>query len=54
MEQPLLLTNARGHSFRASVRETLHAQRRYDEDSDVRLFVLSFVAFFVCFYTFIA
>ena len=34
-------------------REDRAANARRAEDSDVKLFVLSFSAFFVCFYTFL-
>ena len=54
MERPLLLA-ARGprHPFRRSVVRTQVAALRRDEDSDLRLFALSFTAFFICFYTFL-
>ncbi len=42
----------RGHSFR----RTLPAQRTVEtrgDDGDLKLFALSFTAFFVCFYTFL-
>ncbi|WNO53058.1 hypothetical protein [Stakelama saccharophila] len=47
------------HPFRERlrIREKRNALRprvrAHDDDSDVRLFALSFLAFFVCFYTFL-
>lgn len=54
MERPLLLLADRrsGHPFRQALRETRAAVRKREEDRDIRLFALSFTAFFVCFYTF--
>jgi hypothetical protein len=53
MRRYLVLSDeARGHPFR----RTLPAQRVVkvaDQDSDLKLFALSFTAFFVCFYTFL-
>ena len=50
----LVLTDeVRGHPFRRS----LPMQRTVEvksEDSDLKLFALSFTAFFICFYTFLA
>ncbi|HWK36343.1 MAG TPA: hypothetical protein VNR91_08820 [Sphingomonas sp.] len=43
---------ARGHPFRRSLRAPAIAAAR-NEDNDLKLFVLSFTAFFVCFYTFL-
>jgi hypothetical protein len=45
---------ARPHPFRHHVRRSIAQQRKIRDDSDMRLFALSFTAFFVCFYTFIA
>ena len=57
MNRRLVLTNeAARHPLRRSLppppREESPAARRGDED--VKLFLLSFVAFFICFYTMIA
>lgn len=41
-----------GHPFRRSLPVHKVAPTR-DEDKDLKLFVLSFTAFFVCFYTFL-
>jgi hypothetical protein len=41
------------HPFRRSFVQTRRDVRRREEDGDIKLFVLSFVAFFICFYTFI-
>ncbi len=55
MHHQLRLADQRhGHPFRATLRTAALERRRAAEDSDVKLFVLSFTAFFVCFYTFIA
>jgi len=40
------------HSFRQRVEVGIN-QRRRDQDQDLKLFVLSFTAFFICIYTFI-
>lgn len=52
--QLLIESHRRGHPFRSSVREAAIRRRKRSEDSDVKLFALSFTAFFICFYTFIA
>jgi hypothetical protein len=41
------------HPFRQAFVESRIACARTRDDSDVRLFALSFAAFFICFYTFI-
>ena len=41
------------HPFRQTFVESRIARARMRDDGDVRLFALSFTAFFVCFYTFI-
>ncbi|GHH09184.1 MULTISPECIES: hypothetical protein [Sphingomonas] len=41
------------HPFRQAFVESRIARARDRDDSDVRLFALSFGAFFICFYTFI-
>ena len=51
--QLLLVDRRRGHPFRTSVRAAVIQRRRTAEDGDLKLFALSFTAFFVCFYTFI-
>jgi len=53
MEQRIALAGVAGHPFRSSMRAASSARRKRAEDSDLKLFVLSFTAFFVCFYTFI-
>ncbi len=45
---------ARPHPIRRSVRIARALERKRRDDADVKLFFLSFAAFFVCFYTFIA
>ncbi|QKS00149.1 hypothetical protein F9288_11310 [Sphingomonas sp. CL5.1] len=53
MKRPLVLTNeAAGHPFRRSLPPPLAARQR-DDDHDLKLFVLSFTAFFICFWTFL-
>lgn len=44
----------RRHPIRRHVRLAAAEQRKLRDDSDLKLFVTSFTAFFVCFYTFIA
>jgi hypothetical protein len=53
MEQHIALAGVAGHPFRNSVLAASAARRKRAEDQDWKLFVLSFTAFFVCFYTFI-
>ena len=45
--------HARRHPFRSHMRRVSAIERKISDDSDWKLFVLSFSAFFVCFYTFI-
>ncbi|MBC9030872.1 hypothetical protein IAG41_00560 [Sphingomonas sp. JC676] len=55
MQRQLVLeANARRHPFRLHMRRVSAVERKLRDDSDIKLFVLSFTAFFVCFYTFIA
>ena len=52
MTRRLVLTNeAAGHPFRRSLPPPAVIQTRSDDD-DWKLFLLSFAAFFTCFYTF--
>jgi hypothetical protein len=52
MRRYLVLTDeARGHPFRQSLPVRVVAVP--EQDSDLKLFALSFTAFFVCFYTFL-
>lgn len=54
MSRRLLLEGyAQRHPFRSHVRRVAHGNRRARDDGDVKLFALSFTAFFVCFYTFL-
>lgn len=41
------------HPFRQAFAQARIARIARQDDSDVKLFALSFTAFFVCFYTFI-
>jgi hypothetical protein len=43
-----------GHPFRRTVIHTAKVRAARAQDQDWKLFVLSFTAFFICFYTFIA
>jgi hypothetical protein len=45
--------HARRHPFRRQMRRVAAIERKASDDSDLKLFALSFTAFFVCFYTFI-
>lgn len=54
MTRRLVLTNeAARHPFRASLPPPVAAPAPRDEDRDWKLFLLSFAAFFTCFYTLI-
>jgi hypothetical protein len=53
MRRRLVLTNeAAGHPMRRRLPPPPRPRPRADQDHDWKLFVLSFSAFFVCFYTF--
>ncbi len=56
MERQLLVEGhaPRRHPIRRLVRRAAAEQQKRSDDSDIRLFALSFTAFFVCFYSFIA
>lgn len=50
----VLSTESARHPFRRALPPAAPVTRRSrDDDHDVKLFVLSFAAFFTCFYTFI-
>ena len=54
MTRRLVLTNeAARHPLRQTLPPPPPAPRRHDDDTDVKLFFLSFAAFFTCFYSFI-
>ena len=53
MEQPIALAGVAGHPFRSSILAASAARRKRADDQDLKLFAMSFTAFFVCFYTFI-
>lgn len=54
MQRQLLLSApARGHPIRHAIRHARAIDRKQRDDSDFKLFFLSFAAFFVCFYTFL-
>jgi len=53
MKRRLVLTNdGAGHPLRRRLPPPPKPEPRADQDQDWKLFVLSFVAFFICFYTF--
>ena len=55
MQRRLVLTNeAAGHPMRRRLPPPPAPAVKRDQDQDWKLFVLSFVAFFICFYTFFA
>jgi hypothetical protein len=52
MTRRLVLTNeAARHPFRRTLPPPMATAPARDEDGDIRLFFLSFAAFFICFYT---
>lgn len=54
MRRRLILTNeAARHPFRRQLPRHAPSRSRREDDQDIRLFVLSFTAFFVCFYSFL-
>ena len=54
MTRRLVLTNeAAGHPFRRSLPPPVLPDVRKRDDEDWKLFLLSFAAFFTCFYTFL-
>jgi hypothetical protein len=54
MTRRLVLTNeSAGHPFRRMLPPPMVATRAHHDDSDWKLFLLSFSAFFTCFYTFL-
>lgn len=54
MKRRLVLTNeAAGHPFRRTLPPPAPLKKVRRDDEDVKLFVLSFFAFFTCFYTLI-
>jgi hypothetical protein len=54
MTSRLVLTNeAARHPLRRTLPPPSIAAQRHDDDTDVKLFLLSFAAFFTCFYSFI-
>lgn len=54
MQRQLILAQAaRSHPIRITVRRARAIERKRRDDADMKLFALSFTAFFVCFYTFL-
>ena len=51
--QLILASYVRGHPIREIVRNARAIERKRRDDSDIKLFAVSFTAFFVCFYTFV-
>lgn len=54
MDHTLILASRPRHPFRRAVIGHLKVEAVRADDQDWKLFLLSFTAFFVCFYTFIA
>lgn len=55
MQSQFLFAEApRPHPIRRTIRVARALERKRRDDADLKLFFLSFTAFFVCFYTFIA
>lgn len=52
--QPASAERAAGHPFRAAIPAVRAHVRKQEDDGDLKLFLLSYTAFFICFYTFIA
>ena len=50
--QPRIAEPFRGHPFRAALPTVRAISQKREDDSDLKLFLLSYAAFFVCFYTF--
>jgi hypothetical protein len=56
MQQPSRYAITQSHPLRRQLkltRDDREANRKREEESDVKLFALSFTAFFICFYTFL-
>jgi hypothetical protein len=54
MRRQTILAGAQdGHPFRSQMKRVRASVRRREDDGDIRLFMLSYAAFFVCFYTFL-
>jgi hypothetical protein len=53
MQRLTLEGSARRHPFRRHMRRVAAVEQQMRDDSDWKLFALSFSAFFVCFSTFI-
>ncbi|WP_447724821.1 hypothetical protein [Sphingomonas koreensis] len=50
--QQTLADSYRGHPFRTALPVVRRNVRKREDESDLKLFLLSYAAFFVCFYTF--
>ncbi len=53
MERQLSPAALRPHPIRQAVAQARAIERKRRDDGDIKLFALSFTAFFVCFYTFL-
>lgn len=53
MQRPLLAVPLPRHPFRRDLARAQPMPKAHDDDHDLKLFVLSFTAFFICIYTFI-
>ena len=51
--EAMLDGRTRGHPFRKRMPQVRAAVQKREDDSDLKLFAVSFAAFFVCFYTFL-
>jgi hypothetical protein len=49
----LVAVSGRSHPFRRALADTRQASATAATEEDLKLFVVSFTAFFVCFYTFL-
>lgn len=53
MQRQLLAAPQRGHPIRHAILQARAIERKRRDDGDLKLFLLSFSAFFVCFTTFL-
>lgn len=53
MDRTRIINETARHPLRRSLPPAQSKTRASDDDKDLKLFVLSFTAFFVCFYTLI-
>ncbi|MBO9712725.1 hypothetical protein [Sphingomonas sp.] len=53
MDPLSIASPAASHPIRRTIARARAVERKRRDDSDLKLFALSFTAFFVCFYTFL-